>query len=359
MGTYKVIQDIEAEDKLLGPLTLRQFVYAIIVIVSLFIGFKLVTGPGVAKYFAVLLIPQIVFFAVLAAPFGHDQSNEVWLLAKIRFFFKPRVRIWDQTGMKELVTITAPKKIEKQLTKDFSRDEARNRLKALANTLDTRGWAVKSADFSGIGPAVQPVTPPPTMLQPVMPIAPPIQNNNIVAPTDRLVDVGTDDPMTDDNIATPYDDIDSEVAQKIVTQINESKEKYRNQLSHMMTIPTPDSGTTATNDNTDDIDWFAPEQPDDNTAVTIKPPITNEHKTPSNHLANSHRPNGHTSARNTNNHNTSQLDTTENASPMVSSFNSDIINLANNNDLNVETLQRQADKSAKENDDDEVVISLR
>ena len=28
MATYKVIQDIEAEDKLIGPLTLRQFIYA-------------------------------------------------------------------------------------------------------------------------------------------------------------------------------------------------------------------------------------------------------------------------------------------------------------------------------------------
>ncbi|MGH7158305.1 MAG: PrgI family mobile element protein [Candidatus Saccharimonadales bacterium] len=28
MATYKVIQDIEAEDKILGPLTLRQFIYA-------------------------------------------------------------------------------------------------------------------------------------------------------------------------------------------------------------------------------------------------------------------------------------------------------------------------------------------
>ncbi len=352
MGTYKVIQDIEAEDKLLGPLTLRQFVYAIIVIVSLFIGFKLVTGPGVAKYFAILLIPQIVFFAVLAAPFGHDQSNEVWLLAKIRFFFKPRIRIWDQTGMKELVTITAPKKIEKQLTKDFSRDEARNRLKALANTLDTRGWAVKSADFNGQGSAIQPVTPLPTMPQPVIQIAAPIQNDNIVAPTDRLVDVGTDDPMTDDNIATPYDDIDSEVAQKIVSQINESKEKYRSQLSHMMTIPTPGSYNTVTNNDSDDINWFAPEQPDDSSIVTpAKPVATKGHLTTGNNRANSHQMNRHTPMH--------KIDNTQTDSSMTQPFNSDIINLANNNDLNVETLQRQADKSAKENDDGEVVISLR
>jgi hypothetical protein len=32
MATYKVIQDIEAEDKLVGPLSLKQFIFALIAI---------------------------------------------------------------------------------------------------------------------------------------------------------------------------------------------------------------------------------------------------------------------------------------------------------------------------------------
>ncbi len=124
VSTYKVIQDIEAEDKLLGPLTLRQFVYAAIVIVSGFIGFKLAIAHW---YLALPLLPHTIFFAVLAAPFGHDQSNEVWLLAKIRFFLKPRRRIWDQSGLKDLVTITVPKKIERHLTNGLGQDEVKSR----------------------------------------------------------------------------------------------------------------------------------------------------------------------------------------------------------------------------------------
>ena len=30
MGTYKVPQNVEAEDKILGPLSLKQFIYALI-----------------------------------------------------------------------------------------------------------------------------------------------------------------------------------------------------------------------------------------------------------------------------------------------------------------------------------------
>ena len=116
MATYKVIQDIEAEDKLIGPFGIRQFIYLVIVAVSLFIGFRLAV---VAWFLVIPLIPHTVFFALLALPFGGEQPTETWLLAKIRFAIKPRIRIWDQSGARELVTITVPKKVEKVLTKNM------------------------------------------------------------------------------------------------------------------------------------------------------------------------------------------------------------------------------------------------
>jgi hypothetical protein len=146
MAQYKVLQDIEAEDKLLGPLSLRQFIYAAIVIVIGFIGFKLGT---VQPLLAIPFIPPLVFFGLLAAPFGGQQSSEVWLLAKIKFFVFPRQRIWDQEGLQELVTITAPKPKELPAMKNFGKEEAQSRLKALASTMDTRGWAIKNLNTPG------------------------------------------------------------------------------------------------------------------------------------------------------------------------------------------------------------------
>lgn len=143
MAQYKVIQDIEAEDKLLGPLSLRQFIYAAITIALGFVAFRLFMTS--AWFLGIVFVPPALFFGLLAAPIGGQQSSEIWLLAKIRFFLKPRKRIWDQTGIQQLVTITAPKKIEKQLTKGYSQDEVKSRLKTLSSTLDTRGWAVKNA----------------------------------------------------------------------------------------------------------------------------------------------------------------------------------------------------------------------
>lgn len=145
MATYTVIQDIEAEDKLLGPLSLRQFIYAIIVVILLFVMFKLAT---LQPLLILPFLPPTILFAVLAAPFGHDQSSEIWLLAKIRFFLKPHLRVWNQSGLQELVSINVPKRIEEHLTNGLDENQVQSRLSALAQTIDTRGWAVKGVDVN-------------------------------------------------------------------------------------------------------------------------------------------------------------------------------------------------------------------
>ena len=147
MAVYKVIQDIEAEDKLLGPLTLKGFIYALIAGTCAFIEFRLMFIGSPLKYvFMLLFAGPLVLFGVLASPLGREQPTEVWLLSRIRFFLKPRKRTWDQEGMNDLVTITAPKKQEVYRTKDLSPKEVQSRLNTLALTLDTRGWAIKNVD---------------------------------------------------------------------------------------------------------------------------------------------------------------------------------------------------------------------
>lgn len=151
MAVYKVIQDIEAEDKLLGPLTLKGFIYALIAGVLVFIEVRLAIagslGPIRWPIMFVLIFP-IGLFGVLASPLGREQPTEVWLLSHLIFFLKPRKRIWNQSGQNQLVTITAPKKIERQLTKGFSQVEVKSRLQALANTLDSHGWAIKNVNVN-------------------------------------------------------------------------------------------------------------------------------------------------------------------------------------------------------------------
>ena len=151
MAVYKVIQDIESEDKLLGPLTLKGFVYAAIAGVSAFCEFLLFTAAIPTPIKVVLMsmfLGPMILFGVLASPLGGEQPTEVWLLSRIKFFLKPRQRLWDQSGVLDMVTVTVPKKQELNLTDGLSQDEVQSRLKALAMTLDTRGWAIKNVDVN-------------------------------------------------------------------------------------------------------------------------------------------------------------------------------------------------------------------
>lgn len=140
MAAYKVPQDVEAEDKLIGPFSFRQFIYLIIVVISGFAAYLL------AQIFIGLLIipiPIILFFGALALPLKKDQPMETYLAAVVRFFLKPKKRIWQSEGSINLVEIVAPRVVETQRYRDLSQDEAQDRFDYLARVMDSRGWSTK------------------------------------------------------------------------------------------------------------------------------------------------------------------------------------------------------------------------
>lgn len=145
MAVYKVPQDVEAEDKLIGPFSFRQFVYLMIAAGGAFVAFFLFQ---VSPFLMVVPIPIIIFFGVLALPLRKDQPMEAYLLALVRFALKPRKRLWNPDGTITYVEITAPKVVEQQLTKTFSQEVAEQRLDYLARVMDSRGWALKGIEKS-------------------------------------------------------------------------------------------------------------------------------------------------------------------------------------------------------------------
>jgi hypothetical protein len=79
---------------------------------------------------------------------------EIYLAAIVSFYIKPRRRLWIPDGIESLIEITTPKFVEVQRTKDLSQSEAERRLSYLADIADTGGWAIRhSADpFAGTTP---------------------------------------------------------------------------------------------------------------------------------------------------------------------------------------------------------------
>ncbi|MCA9327652.1 PrgI family protein, partial [Candidatus Saccharibacteria bacterium] len=143
MAVYKVPQDVEADDKLIGPFSFRQFIYLIVVAISM------AGAWGLSQLFiplAIIPLPFIVFFAALALPLRKDQPMEAYLSAVVSFYFlKSRKRFWVPDGIASFVTIIPPKDAERVLTKELDETEATRRLEYLSNLVDSHGWAIRGA----------------------------------------------------------------------------------------------------------------------------------------------------------------------------------------------------------------------
>lgn len=142
MAVYKVPQDVEAEDKLIGPFSFRQFVYLIVAALGIFLAWAL---SQVFIGLFILPMPIVLAMLALALPLRKDQPMETYLIAMLKFFFKPRHRMWDPEGTISMVDITAPKVVEGPQVKGFSGNEASERLGYLAQVVDTQGWSTRGA----------------------------------------------------------------------------------------------------------------------------------------------------------------------------------------------------------------------
>lgn len=313
MAVYKVPQDVEADDKLIGPFSFRQFIYLIMVVLGIAMGW------GLAQLFiplALIPLPIIIFFGALALPLRKDQPMEVYLAAVLMFRLKPRKRLWQPDGIQSLVEITAPKVVEVQRAKDLSQNEAQQRLSYLADIMDTRGWAVRGVE------------------EPV--VNTPMKNEVYLAAQ-----------QTEDIL-----DSSGGVAQSFETMIGQADARRHQEMVDRMkqpSVPTPvtpsipDPYAALPTSNT----VQSVQAPDPH--VTFDPYPTSIHQTVINPLGQA--PVAPPVA---------QPDPTPPITTSEKPPSPDIINLANNPDLSIETIAREAKRiQKKEMSEEEVVISLR
>lgn len=143
MSVYKVPQDVEAEDKLLGPFSFRQFIFLVIAVVSLGAAYIL---ARILLPLGLIPVPIALFFGALALPLRKDQPMEVYLAAVISFMLKPKKRLWQPDGIEYLVEVTAPKTEETTRRNSYDQEEVQRRLSYLANLVDSRGWSIRGVN---------------------------------------------------------------------------------------------------------------------------------------------------------------------------------------------------------------------
>jgi hypothetical protein len=350
MAQYKVIQDIEAEDKLVGPLTLKQFIYAGIAALCVYICFL-----GLTKHFPFILViflPVALLSGFFAFPWGRDQPTETWALAKIRFFFKPRLRIWDQSGIKDLVSITAPKQVTVDYTNGLTQNEVNSRLKALADTIDSRGWAIKNVNVNLYSEPSQLET---------------------ETASDRLIDpVSLPQQVPTINI-TAADDIMEASEQAHRKQVIDGLQLDNQKVTAAVTPPNnywfmnqpsgPTRSTASGYATFQDSPVIAPGSSDESLAIQSAEPTAQENALARKIEAASHNPNPAYAHMHTIQPLSDQPVAHALPEPQVAVTQTPdpaILGLANNNDRSVDSLAREANKPRpQEPSHDEVVVALR
>lgn len=330
MAVYKVPQDVEADDKLIGPFSFRQFIYIIIAVIGIGLAW------GLAQVFvglALIPLPIVILFGALALPLKKDQPMETYLAAVISFHLKPRKRLWQPDGIQSLVEITAPKVVEIKRAKDLSQTEAEQRLSYLADIVDTGGWAVRGVTTAAPDSAMQ---------------------NDVYFAAQQTEDIL---------------DTNSGVARSFNSMIDQTEMERKEEMIARMKQPAPTSVIPPPPDPYANLATTPiaqpPSQPQVSTPdphLTYNPYPTAIHQTVINPLGAEPQVTPPTAPQSTPSATPQpaipQQKTT--SEPVVSP---DIINLANNSDLSIETIAHEANRIHKKEEqklpEDEVIVSLR
>jgi len=142
MGQYKVPQNVEAEDKIIGPLTLKQFIYCIIGV-----GWALLCFLLFRAFIPLMIVvgaPVTIIFMLLGLYQRDGQNFEQYLVALVGFFSQSRKRLWTKEPIVESFKIEPVKAAAEQSQRNPV--EVRSQLDKLATLVDARGWAEQHDD---------------------------------------------------------------------------------------------------------------------------------------------------------------------------------------------------------------------
>lgn len=134
MPRYQVPQFIDIEDKIIGPLTLRQFLYFLAAAAILFIFWTLLAF----EYFVVIAIITVGLAGIFSFVKIHGRSFTYFISNFISFIFKSQKYIWkkEKTLTKETHEKDLPPKVTEQPI--AKKDISESRLKKLAWKLDIK-----------------------------------------------------------------------------------------------------------------------------------------------------------------------------------------------------------------------------
>ncbi len=142
---FNVPQYIDVEDKVVGPLTVKQLLWMIAMGMLTLIMWSAIPNKSL---FFILAIPEVLFFLALAFYRPYGQPLIGFVFSGILFLFGPKVYIWKRTPVQRKKSNVAEEKRtldnanannKKILDQDKRRALALENLSGIAKILDSGG----------------------------------------------------------------------------------------------------------------------------------------------------------------------------------------------------------------------------
>lgn len=103
LASYKVPQNIDMEDRIVGPLTMLQFVYLLIGGMIIYVSWMTFDF----SLFMVVALPVGFFTLCMAFLKVQDQPFSKFITATLLYLTKPKTRVWQKESVRSHLTIVA------------------------------------------------------------------------------------------------------------------------------------------------------------------------------------------------------------------------------------------------------------
>jgi hypothetical protein len=130
---YQVPQNIDLEDKIIGPLTLKQFLY---LLAGGMLDYAWFTFFDTAL-FILIAIPTTLFALAMAFARIQDQPFPKFLGSLVIFILRPKILTWGKTPKIKIIESKGVKK-EKII---HPKATSESQIQKLAQIIDTQGWS--------------------------------------------------------------------------------------------------------------------------------------------------------------------------------------------------------------------------
>lgn len=147
--SYKIPQNVDLEDKIFGPFTLKQFLYLLGAGIVTFISFSTFFAVAPPVFYVITFATWVAAIAfVFVRP--NEQPFAKFIASFVTFATKPQRRTWRRIPTLNEIKLVddEPKAPAAPVEPDM--DEVRSRLSRLAHVVDTRGWSdLDETDVAG------------------------------------------------------------------------------------------------------------------------------------------------------------------------------------------------------------------